>query len=193
MPADNHLLPGRGGRIAAVERQTADAVRRLLRVHLPDRVGGEVALLGEGLDNVAYAAGDLVVRVAKEPDPVRRAALVRREARVLAVAGRVPAPYRPAVEAFLAAEPPPDTAARVFSHDDLGVEHVLVDPATGTVTGVIDWADAGLVDPATDCGRVLRDLGPAALAWLFPMTDEFRPVRASTSRRSGGREERRDE
>jgi aminoglycoside phosphotransferase (APT) family kinase protein len=75
----------------------------------------------------------------------------------------VPAGSRAAVEAFLAAPPPPAAAGPVFSHNDLGIEHVLVDPASGAVTGVIDWADAGLVDPAADPGRVLRDLGPAAL------------------------------
>jgi aminoglycoside phosphotransferase (APT) family kinase protein len=41
---------------------------------------------------------------------------------------------------------------------------VLVDPATGAVTGVIDWSDAGLTDPAHDFGLILRDLGPTALA-----------------------------
>jgi aminoglycoside phosphotransferase (APT) family kinase protein len=76
----------------------------------------------------------------------------------------VPARLRSAVEAFLTAAPPLRPATAVLSHDDLGIEHVLVDPGTGAVTGVIDWTDAGLVDPASDCGRVLRDLGPAALA-----------------------------
>jgi aminoglycoside phosphotransferase (APT) family kinase protein len=50
----------------------------------------------------------------------------------------------------------------VFSHNDLGIEHVLVDPGTWTVTGVIDWSDAAIVDPAVDFGRLYRDLGPAA-------------------------------
>jgi aminoglycoside phosphotransferase (APT) family kinase protein len=52
----------------------------------------------------------------------------------------------------------------VFSHNDLGIEHVLVDHPVGwTVTGVIDWSDAAITDPAADFGRVYRDLGPAAL------------------------------
>jgi aminoglycoside phosphotransferase (APT) family kinase protein len=76
---------------------------------------------------------------------------------------RVPDRYRAVIEAFLAADPPPAAGSVVFSHDDLGIEHVLVDPTTGAVTGVIDWTDAGLVDAAADCGRVLRDLGPVAL------------------------------
>jgi aminoglycoside phosphotransferase (APT) family kinase protein len=40
----------------------------------------------------------------------------------------------------------------VFSHNDLGIEHVLIDPGTWTVTGIIDWSDAAIVDPAIDFG-----------------------------------------
>src|SRR6266545_4388463 len=79
-----------------------------------------------------------------------------------AIAERVPAAHRPAIEAFLAAPPPPARYTPVFSHNDLGIEHVLVDPADGRVTGVIDWSDAAVVDPAADFGRLHRDLGPAA-------------------------------
>jgi hypothetical protein len=32
-----------------------------------------------------------------------------------------------------------------------------------TVTGVIDWSDAAIVDPAYDFGLLYRDLGPAAV------------------------------
>jgi aminoglycoside phosphotransferase (APT) family kinase protein len=76
----------------------------------------------------------------------------------------VPAERRPAVERWLA-DAPPDTALRtVFSHLDLGIEHVLVDPATWAVRGVIDWSDAAIGDPAYDVGLILRDLGPRGLA-----------------------------
>jgi Phosphotransferase enzyme family len=44
----------------------------------------------------------------------------------------------------------------------LGIEHVLVDPGSWTVTGIIDWADAAVVDPAIDFGLLYRDLGPDA-------------------------------
>jgi aminoglycoside phosphotransferase (APT) family kinase protein len=73
------------------------------------------------------------------------------------------AAHRDAIDAFFAAAPPPDCDEPVFSHNDLGIEHVLVDPATFAVTGVIDWTDAALVDPAYDHGLLYRDLGPAAL------------------------------
>lgn len=37
-----------------------------------------------------------------------------------------------------------------FIHQDLSPEHVLVDPATGRLTGVLDWTDAILGDAARD-------------------------------------------
>ena len=46
-----------------------------------------------------------------------------------------------------------------LAHNDLGAEHVLVDPATLAVTGIIDWSDAARADPAAEVGRLLRDLG----------------------------------
>ncbi|MFG2478333.1 phosphotransferase family protein [Streptomyces fagopyri] len=88
----------------------------------------------------------------------------RREAteNYVTVAGQVPAAHRRPVEAFLDAAPPHDGWTPAFSHNDLGIEHVLVDPATWTVTGIIDWSDAAVVDPAHDFGLLHRDLGPAA-------------------------------
>ena len=62
--------------------------------------------------------------------------------------------------AFVGTQP---VARLVFSHSDLGIEHILIDPRTGTVTGIIDWSDAAMVDPAYDVGLLYRDLGPAAL------------------------------
>ncbi|GAA3774380.1 hypothetical protein GCM10022225_72630 [Plantactinospora mayteni] len=79
------------------------------------------------------------------------------------VSARVPEVHRPAVEAFLASTPPAGEYPLVFSHNDLGIEHLLVDPAHGAVTGVIDWSDAAFVDPARDFGLLYRDLGPVAL------------------------------
>jgi aminoglycoside phosphotransferase (APT) family kinase protein len=79
------------------------------------------------------------------------------------VAAEVPVNRRAAVDAFLRSPPPEGRWTPVFSHNDLGIEHVLVDPPTGRVTGVIDWSDAAIVDPAYDFGLLHRDLGPAAL------------------------------
>lgn len=65
--------------------------------------------------------------------------------------------------AFLARPAPEPTDDLCFTHNDLGVEHVLVDPASRRVTGVIDWSDAAVTDPSVDLARLLRDLGPDAL------------------------------
>ncbi|MFC6083263.1 phosphotransferase family protein [Sphaerisporangium aureirubrum] len=233
---------------------TEQDVLDVVRAHLPGVPARSVALLGEGMDNVAYeVGGELVVRYGK--DPSARVDLIARETgllrvvaeisplpvptpvftdlgrgcwayaklpgvpllslppsaraarttaiaavlggflaalhavpagRVASLAGRdddplvtwrdeaaelhpsvgdvIPAAHRGAVEAFLTAPPPDDAPSLVFSHNDLGIEHVLMDPATGAVTGVIDWTDAALTDPAYDLGLLYRDLGPAALA-----------------------------
>lgn len=68
----------------------------------------------------------------------------------------------PEAEEFLREEPPAAAARLVFSHNDLGAEHVLVDPVEGVVTGIIDWSDAAICDPAYDWGLLLRDLGSDA-------------------------------
>ncbi|PWN03770.1 bifunctional AAC/APH [Nocardioides silvaticus] len=69
------------------------------------------------------------------------------------------------VRRFLAHPPPPPAATHVLSHNDLGIEHILI--STGddapAVTGIIDWDDAAICDPAYDFGLLLRDLGPTAL------------------------------
>jgi aminoglycoside phosphotransferase (APT) family kinase protein len=80
-----------------------------------------------------------------------------------AVVREIPAARRGAVQAFLDTAPPPRGGPLVFSHNDLGIEHVLIDSSTRAITGIIDWSDAALVDPAYDFGLLYRDLGPAAL------------------------------
>jgi aminoglycoside phosphotransferase (APT) family kinase protein len=49
----------------------------------------------------------------------------------------------------------------VLAHADLGAEHVL--EQRGRLTGIIDWADAAVTDPALDFARLHRDFGPAFL------------------------------
>jgi aminoglycoside phosphotransferase (APT) family kinase protein len=91
---------------------------------------------------------------------------LREAAELDAVLGSaVPDRYRPAVARFLAGPPPaPYPGPLVFSHNDLGIEHVLVDPEALVVTGILDWTDAALVDPAYDFGLLHRDLGPVAVS-----------------------------
>ena len=78
-----------------------------------------------------------------------------------AVRAHLSTPRAAAVARFLDDAPPRPCGDLVFSHNDLGAEHVLVDDSW-TVTGVIDWTDAAITDPAYDFGLLLRDLGPAA-------------------------------
>jgi aminoglycoside phosphotransferase (APT) family kinase protein len=58
-------------------------------------------------------------------------------------------------------EVPDESATTVFVHNDFGAEHLFAD-ADGVLTGVIDWADAAIADPARDFARLLRDFGPEA-------------------------------
>jgi aminoglycoside phosphotransferase (APT) family kinase protein len=53
---------------------------------------------------------------------------------------------------------------RVVAHADLGAEHVL--EREGTLTGIIDWSDAAITDPALDLARLYRDFGPGFLQEL---------------------------
>lgn len=53
----------------------------------------------------------------------------------------------------LAEIPPEYDGPRVLVHNDLHHEHLLLDPATRLLVGIIDWGDVGLGDPAVDlCG-----------------------------------------
>ena len=65
------------------------------------------------------------------------------------------------VRAFLDHSPPATRSVTLAQHNDLGAEHILVDDH-GNVTGIIDWTDAALSDPARDMGSIYRDLGPDA-------------------------------
>ena len=76
------------------------------------------------------------------------------------VAAMLPPAARRIVEAFLARAVPDEPTAVALSHYDLGAEHILVDDATGAITGIIDWSDAALVDPMVDLALIYRDLGP---------------------------------
>jgi aminoglycoside phosphotransferase (APT) family kinase protein len=84
--------------------------------------------------------------------------------RLDAVRAAIPASAVAAVRRFAAAPWPPEPRPGdlVLCHNDLGGEHVLVDPATWSITGIIDWTDAAVCDPAADLGRLVRDLGQEA-------------------------------
>jgi aminoglycoside phosphotransferase (APT) family kinase protein len=67
---------------------------------------------------------------------------------------------RHVVESFLRAPLPPEPHRLTFCHNDLGAEHLLATSDGTALTGVIDWSDATVADPARDLGLILRDLGP---------------------------------
>jgi aminoglycoside phosphotransferase (APT) family kinase protein len=76
---------------------------------------------------------------------------------------------------FLAAPLPSGGRRRSLCHNDLGAEHVLVRDPGFAITGVIDWSDASISDPALDLGLIWRDLGTAgfeaARAHVGPSVD----------------------
>ncbi len=45
---------------------------------------------------------------------------------------------------------PRQSPAPTLVHDDLAAEHILLDPVTQQVTGVIDWSEVSVGDPARD-------------------------------------------
>lgn len=47
----------------------------------------------------------------------------------------------------------------VLVHGDLTGDHILIDPASGSLTGVIDWGDAMIGDPAFDFAGLLDSYG----------------------------------
>ncbi|MEV7808290.1 aminoglycoside phosphotransferase family protein [Microbispora sp. NPDC088329] len=75
------------------------------------------------------------------------------------IATHVPTAARRLVEGFLGTAAPAEPGVLTFCHNDLGSEHVLADAETSTVTGIIDWTDAAIADPAYDLALVYRDLG----------------------------------
>lgn len=75
--------------------------------------------------------------------------------------------------------PLPATHTRVpvagVIHGDLAAEHILLDPLTSQVTGIIDWSEISLGDPALDFAGLLhwggRELVSAALLHYRGETD----------------------
>lgn len=138
----------------------------LLEIPQPQRLvhcKGIAATLGKLLTALhAVPLDRLTNLVGRDNDPP--AQWLREAAEIYAmVAGEVPGRHRAAVEAFFAAPPPVEGYAPAFSHNDLGIEHVLIQPSSGRVTGIIDWSDAAIADPAYDFGLLYRDLGPTGL------------------------------
>lgn len=142
------------GDLSLVGRQLGELVAAVERVSAPPGVPvDEVDPAGwlAEIDSMAGALEDLI--------GTERRSIVR---------SLVPEPF-----------PIPGREQLALCHNDLGVEHVIVDDLTGAVSGVIDWSDAAVSDPAADVGRILRDLGgDAASAALAAMPESCRAGRA---------------
>ena len=69
------------------------------------------------------------------------------------------------------ASAPPPADRYVVAHADLGAENIL--ECDGTLTGVVDWSDAAITDPALDLARLYRDFGPAFLDDAIPRIEYF--------------------
>ena len=106
---------------------------------------------------------------ASEPIPVDDAGadawLAELPAALDVIGSRLSSADQAAVERFITCPPPPAPVPDelALTHNDLGAEHVLVDPATLALNGIIDWSDAAVADPAAELGRLLRDLGATHL------------------------------
>ena len=80
--------------------------------------------------------------------------------------------FEKGVETFVNAHSRP-----VFVHGDLTDRNILVDPEAGKLTGILDWGDSAIMDPAIDFAGLFelnRKLGYATLDAYGPESDDFR-------------------
>ena len=143
------------------------AYRKLPGVPLLGRAVAEperlAATLGEVLSRLYEAPVETMkTLVPYETEPLATWLDAARDA-YSEIAELLPRGARPRVEGFLGHPPPPEPRLLAFCHNDLGGEHALVDIETAAVTGIIDWTDAAIADPAHDLGLLFRDLGPGVL------------------------------
>jgi aminoglycoside phosphotransferase (APT) family kinase protein len=106
--------------------------------------------------------------------PKARAWLAR-----LAEAGRRPPEAEPLLRE--AERLGPARGPLVTTHGDLHIRHLLVDPASGAATGVIDWGDLCVADPAVDLSLAYAGFAGAARAALL---SAYGPVGAERETRA---------
>src|SRR5204863_8173476 len=128
-----HLLAG------APLLQLAPEARAELAPHVAASIGEFLAALQ------AMPVADVATLAPTDLQPARD--WLREAAELYA---RLAAPVSPradrAFRLFLETPPPASGDEPVFSHNDLGIEHILVDAGRGEVTGVIAWSDAAICD-----------------------------------------------
>ena len=69
--------------------------------------------------------------------------------------------FCPSIEEFFNSKPENTCTDLVLCHNDLGIEHILVED--NKISGVIDWGGVALTDPAADFARIYRDVGEKVL------------------------------
>jgi len=163
--AGHELIPGVAANDPSVRLNPAlagDMGRVLARLH---GIPADVAAAA-GADTAELYKADLVAGLQQVRRWVNELPEIRRHAADpctwLDRAPRAPDPYRG----------PPR-----FIHDDFQMEHVLVNPTTGRLSGIIDWG-GGLGDPARDFNYVLLHGGwsffqRAVDAYDLPLDAEF--------------------
>jgi aminoglycoside 2''-phosphotransferase len=80
--------------------------------------------------------------------------------------------------AFEAAQPPSEP---VLLHADIKPEHLLHDPASGALTGLLDWGDVSLGHAEFDLAIIGEFCGPRTLLGLLDRLDDMAAERAAAS------------
>jgi len=65
----------------------------------------------------------------------------------------------------------PEEPVPVLIHGDIAPRNLLADPETGRLTGLVDWGDAALADPAMDFAKLPLTVLPAALEGYLGQDD----------------------
>jgi aminoglycoside phosphotransferase (APT) family kinase protein len=111
-------------------------------------------------------------------DGIRTEALLDLE-RLVEVAPAAPVDrWRAVIAAGVHAGP---AVAQAVVHRDLAAEHILCDRLTGTLTGVIDWTEISIGDPALDLACAFHWAGEAGFDAVMSVYD--RPVDADVLER----------
>lgn len=142
----------------------------------------DVPAVYRGLLSALHAAPLDLAEAFVHEDPVALADwLAEARATFGEVQAHIPLSLWPRIAAFLSAPVPAGQYMPTFAHNDLGIEHILVDLAARRITGIIDWGDAAIADPACDFGKLYRDLGlatlEAALAHYRPTANDLDAMR----------------
>lgn len=64
----------------------------------------------------------------------------------------------------------------VLIHNDLAPYHLLADPVTGTLTGVLDFGEAGWGDPAADYAALISSYGESLVNRVLATTPDAAPL-----------------